>query len=133
MYRSAFPILLALALLLPHGQCRAEADPDGLAINQTVTRFGQDFYNSFVKYWNEYQLVMPTNLTVYERPTARFGSLIWIEYRGQRIFQQYVGPSMRAIDELAKAAAANIFTYLLNEQNALNGGSNNELEGTENF
>lgn len=97
---------------------------DGLVINQTVTRFGQDFYNQFVKYWSEYQIVMPANLAVYERPSARWGSQIWIEYRGRRIFQQNVGPSMRVIEDLARLAAARSFNLMLQEQNGLNGGKN---------
>jgi curli production assembly/transport component CsgE len=95
---------------------------DGLIINQTLTRFGQDFYNQFVKHWNEYQIMIPANLAVYERPSARWGSQIWIEYRGRRIFQRNVGPSMRAIDELANQAAARTFNLMLQEQSLFNGG-----------
>lgn len=96
---------------------------DGLVVNQTVTRFGQEFYVQFVKYWNEYQIVTPANLMVHERPSARWGSAIWIEYRGRNIFQRNVGANMRDLDSLAKAAAERVFMVILQERNNFNGGS----------
>lgn len=125
-------LLLALVLVLPTGPCVAGDDPDGLTINQTVTRFGQVFYNDFVKHWNDYSHLVSANLTVYERPSARWGSLIWIEYRGRRIFQRQVGPSIRTIEDMARTAAAESFGYVLNEQNTL-GVFPDDLEATEAF
>ncbi len=100
---------------------------DGLIVNQTMTRFGQDFYSQFVKHWNEYQMVVPANLVVHERPSARWGSQIWIEYRQRMIEYHRIGASTRAIGEIAQRAATNIFNLLLQERSSTvgNGG---ELE-----
>jgi len=120
-----YAFVLSLLVLAWGVPARAFDDGlDGLVVNQTVSRFGQDFYSQFVKYWSEYQIVMSANLAVYERPSARWGSQIWIEYRGGRIFQQNVGPSMRAIEDMARLAASRTFNLLLQEQNALNGNKN---------
>lgn len=132
LLRHGHVLLLAIALALSAQPCAAADDPDGLAINQTVTRFGQAFYNDFVKHWNDYSHLVAANLTVYERPSARWGSLIWIEHRGRRIFQRQVGPSIRAIEEMAKAAAAECFGYMLSEQNTF-GVPPDDLEANEAF
>lgn len=117
---TVIPILLGFLWSVP--ALAMDDGLDGLVVNQTMTRFGQDFYSQFMKYWNDYQIIMPANLAIYERPSARWGSQIWIEYRGRRIFQQNVGPSMNAIDDLAKFAAQRAFKLLLQEQNDINGG-----------
>lgn len=119
-------VLLCLLTVRPAQSIEDELDArlDGLVINQTLTRFGHDFYTRFVTYWSDYQIVMPANLAIYERPSARWGSQIWIEYQGRRIFQQNLGPSTRVIDDIAKIAAARTFALMLQMQIDRNGNKN---------
>jgi curli production assembly/transport component CsgE len=120
--RRLLPGLLT-ALLIAAPVWGSDDGLDGLVINQAATRFGQEFYVEFVKYWNEYQIVTPASLIVHERPSARWGSAIWIEYRGRNIFKRNVGAGIRDLDALAKMAAERVFTVILQERNAFNGGS----------
>ncbi len=75
----------------------------GIILDRSVTFVGHDFYRYFSDYW---RLTFTDNedvLTVYERPSARWGSLIWVEYRSKKVAKLFVSPSnkTKAIAEQA--------------------------------
>lgn len=65
----------------------------GIVINRTVTVQGQDFYRYFSNRWRELTGASPFTLTVVERPSARWGSEIWVEYRRQRMYHAFLTPA----------------------------------------
>lgn len=76
----------------------------GLVINRTMTVLGWDFYKSFTEIWRALHPDSKTNLTVVERPTAQFGSEIWINYDNQTVFHTFLSPARsRARDESKQA------------------------------
>ncbi len=77
----------------------------GFTVDHTITRVGHDFarYLSDVRHRefadSEY------NLTVYERPSARWGNLIWVEHNRQRVFFHFFQPNSKDVKEKAEQAA----------------------------
>ena len=65
----------------------------GVVVNQTITMVGQDFYQNFVAAWRDKPLSERYTLSVYERPSARLGSQIWVEYANRRVFQTFLPPT----------------------------------------
>lgn len=65
----------------------------GAVLNQTVTKVGQDFYQFFVTAWRDKPLSERYVLSVHERPSARLGSQVWVEYANRRVFQTFLPPT----------------------------------------
>lgn len=86
-------------------QGQIDNDPlRGIVINRTMTVMGWDFYRNFTQVW---QALYPDSLdtmTITERPTAQFGSEIWISYLDQTIYHTFLSPARsRARDESRNA------------------------------
>ena len=65
----------------------------GVVVNQTITMVGQDFYQNFVVAWRDKPLSERYTVSVYERPSARLGSQVWVEYANRRVFQTFLPPA----------------------------------------
>ncbi|MDB5939384.1 MAG: hypothetical protein JWP77_1748 [Polaromonas sp.] len=65
----------------------------GAVVNQTITLIGQDFYQNFVAAWREKPLSERYVISVHERPSARLGSQVWVEYANRRVFQVFLPPA----------------------------------------
>jgi curli production assembly/transport component CsgE len=121
MSPAKFLICLACCYLfsaIAHAQQTAGADatrgndensvlPDpyaGVVTNQTVTVAGQEFYRNFMAAWQDKELNERYTLSIHERPSARHGSKVWIEFARRRVFQSNLPPSHRAIKEISEQA-----------------------------
>lgn len=84
---------------------RVFSDPlGGVVVNRTVTVLGKDFYRYFSTRWRQTDESSRYSISIHERPTARFGSEIWVQYRQQRMFHTFLPPARsatRAISEVA--------------------------------
>lgn len=81
---------------------------EGMVLGQTVTVAGQDFFQGFVAAWREKDISEGSLIVVRERPSARTGSVIWIEHRGGRLLQLSLPASrgqLRGMGEQAADAA----------------------------
>lgn len=78
----------------------------GLIIDNTKTFIGRQFYQEFSQYWLAYQVT--ENVSIHERPTARSGSQIWVEYNRQRLFDQFLTPVFANIQVTAREAAKSV-------------------------
>ncbi|WP_061708672.1 curli production assembly/transport protein CsgE [Pseudenterobacter timonensis] len=87
----------AAVLLLAAGNLRAvEVEVPGLLTDHTVSSIGHDFYRAFSDKWeSDY----PGNLTINERPSARWGSWITITVNQDVIFQTFLFPTKRDFDQ----------------------------------
>jgi curli production assembly/transport component CsgE len=83
------------------------ADPySGVVVNDTVTFIGQEFYSTFVATWREEPNVERFTVIVHERPSARWGSLIFIEYEHREMFRAFLSPGRRDFVRVAAAEAS---------------------------
>jgi len=76
----------------------------GVVTNQTVTFTGQRFYREFVTHWADKTRADRYSIAIHERPSARWGSLIWIEYANRKIFQTFVSPGRADIKSITEQA-----------------------------
>ena len=94
----------AAGLLLAAGSLRAvEVEVPGLLTDRTVSSVGHDFYRAFSDKWES---SYTGNLSINERPSARWGSWITITVNQDVVFQTFLFPTKRDFDSNVNAAVA---------------------------
>ena len=84
-------------------------DPlNGMVVNRTVTVLGKDFYRYFSTRWRQSEEASRYTVSIYERPTARFGSEIWVLYRQQRMFHIFLPPARAATRGISEVAVQHV-------------------------
>lgn len=101
--RSAW--LLGAVLLSAANVARAvEVEIPGLLTDHTVTSVGHEFYRAFSDKWES---DFTGNLTINERPSARWGSWITITVDQDIIYQAFLYPGRRDFDRNVDVALIN--------------------------
>lgn len=118
-------LMLTLCTSLAFGQDDTEVPPadtdsgkledeiSGFNIDRTITRTGHDFARFMSEYRNLNYPDATYNLTIYERPSARWGNLIWVTYNDKIVFRRFISPSTNNIHRLADEAAQYIHQEVL--------------------
>jgi len=90
-----------------------ENEVNGLIIDRTMTRLGDDFYFFFSQLVNERHGSLKENLTVKERPTALSGSIISVSHRGKVIYRTALSPGRKRAEDKAREALNVLTSYLI--------------------
>jgi curli production assembly/transport component CsgE len=78
----------------------------GFIVDRTVTNFGAEFFRRFSAAWRDQRDVDGIDVTIVERPSARFGSQIYIEHNNRPIARLFLYAGRSAtIEPLAIEAA----------------------------
>ncbi|WP_244817945.1 curli production assembly/transport protein CsgE [Caballeronia sp. Lep1P3] len=85
----------------------------GVVTTDTVTLAGQDFYNGFAQAWGAIPLAQRYIVSVHERPSARYGSLVWVEFRQRRVFQAFLPIARANVRPVAEGAAQVAFQNVM--------------------
>ena len=94
----------AAGLLLAAGYLRAvEVEVPGLLTDRTVSSVGHDFYRAFSDKWES---TWTGNLTINERPSARWGSWITITINQSVVYQTFMFPTRRDFEKNVDIALA---------------------------
>ncbi len=78
----------------------------GIVTTDTVTLAGEDFYSAFARAWSANPLSDRYIVSVHERPSARYGSLVWVQFEQQRVFQAFLPIARSNVRAIAESAAA---------------------------
>ncbi|MGP3590051.1 curli production assembly/transport protein CsgE [Vagococcus sp. WN89Y] len=98
------PYFSAAAILLAAGYLHAaEVEVPGLLTDHTVSSVGHDFYRAFSDKWES---SWTGNLTINERPSARWGSWITITVNQMVVYQTFLFPIKRDFDQNVQFAVA---------------------------
>jgi len=95
---------LGVLLLAGLPALASEEEIQGFLVDNTISRIGHEFYRHFS------QRLLDTskldfNLVVRERPSARWGSLVWVEYERRTLFRSFLQPNTAQLQEVAYLAA----------------------------
>jgi len=85
---------------------------EGIISDRTITINGHEFYDYFARAWLSSPGALSFNLTVHERPSARWGSLIWIEHEQRIIYRAFVFPARSDIEKASEKAARTVAEQL---------------------
>ena len=103
---------VADALKLIRQRVREDTD-SGVITNQVMTVAGQDFYHYFVTAWRDKEGSEQYTLAVRERPSARWGSEVWIEYGQRRVFYGRLPIARAGIRQMSEDAAETSYRGVL--------------------
>ena len=81
----------------------------GIVTNQTMTLAGEDFYTSFAQAWRDMPLSDRYVVSIHERPSARWGSLIWVEFEQRRVFDMFLPTARANVASVAVRAASTAY------------------------
>lgn len=85
---------------------------DGILLDRTITQIGHAYFKYFSDHWLGVPGVQKYSLTFYERPSPQWGSLIWIEHDGNRIYQAFLSQKLSQLQTKAESAAERIAEIL---------------------
>ncbi|PWK30727.1 curli production assembly/transport protein CsgE [Pseudomonas sp. B21-040] len=76
----------------------------GFIVDDTISHIGHDFYYSFSERLRASSR-MDFNLVVRERPSARWGSLVTVEFRQRLVYRRFLPPNTVELKDEAYEAA----------------------------
>jgi curli production assembly/transport component CsgE len=109
----------SLAWLLPslaaaqQAERGLQAESAGIVTNRAVTVAGHEFFNYFIAAWRDKPDSERYALAIHERPSARFGSQIKIEFAQRPVYQARLPPSRAALKALGEDAADSAYQAVL--------------------
>lgn len=105
-------IFIATTVLCALRAAAADAEPPraaGVVTVQTITTAGHDFSQYFLAAWRDQDGSDQVTLAIRERPSARFGSEVWIDYSQRTVLQLRLPPARAALPELAANAVQHVW------------------------
>lgn len=88
----------------------------GVVVNRTITVLGQDFYRYFTAQWRQKDLDNRYTISIYERPSARFGSEIWVQFRQKRMFHIFLPPARAATKKISGMAVEMVYQNIADSE-----------------
>lgn len=102
---------------LEERRIRGLEQASGFVVDRTVTNFGAEFARQFAQAWRAIPGTEEFVVTVAERPTARYGSMVWVEHNHRPIARAYLyAGRTAAIKPVAVAAAEYVAKRLADDQ-----------------
>jgi curli production assembly/transport component CsgE len=108
---------LSDAVPLESGQTDVE-QKTGFVVDRTVTNFGAEFFRYFSEAWRDQSGTEDVDVTVVERPSARYGSLVYVEHGSRQVVRVFLYAGRGAT---IKPSAVEAARYVANQvvENAL--------------
>lgn len=92
-------------------------DPlSGVVVNRTITVLGKDFYQAFTTQWRQKDVSNKYTITIFERPSARFGSEIWVQFRQKRMFHTFLPPARAATKKISAMAVEMVYQNIADSE-----------------
>jgi curli production assembly/transport component CsgE len=102
---------LLLAAHAAAAQAGHDLDPDGWGIvtSQPITVAGHEFCRYFIAEWLDKPDSDRYTIAIRERPSARWGTQVWIEYGPRRVLQVQLPPTRTELKALGENAAESAY------------------------
>ncbi|NGM87958.1 hypothetical protein G5B35_11640 [Parapusillimonas sp. SGNA-6] len=100
----------------PQHQSALDDPLAGVVVNRTVTVLGQDFYQNFTALWRQKDISHRYSISIHERPSARFGSEIWVLFRQKRMFHTFLPPARAATKRVSAQAVELVYQNIADSE-----------------
>jgi len=138
MKRLGLILVLVFVLSLVFGSAvlaqGGEVEIDGLIIDQTQTRIGQEFYQNFVTFWEAPLGIEDYNILITEMANPTWGSWIWVEVGGfvskEIVYREILKPRSEEIEKTAQKGVEVVKKYLYHLKEYGEEVSEKDMKGT---
>jgi curli production assembly/transport component CsgE len=112
-----------------------ETDPyaleiDGLIIDETMTKIGQDFYRIFYSRWTAPEQVSGFTIYILEQPMPRMGSRISIKINDKIVYRGMLKPRYDVIEQTVEQIIPQIKDYLIKDRQNRRQLSGEDMSGS---
>lgn len=122
--RIAAYTLFLLMFMAPAGYCQegeengtpdrgSEVEIEGLVVNQTRSRLGNDFFRYFSSYWLPPQGINGYNIFISDKVHPRFGTWVFIAVNDVTIGRERLESRLWEIEESAKKSVSGVKQYVI--------------------
>lgn len=111
--RFLIPTIAWLACAFAAAAPDMQSEPDGIVTNQSITVAGHEFFDYFIAAWRDKPDSDRYTLAIRERPSARLGSQVRIEFERRPVYQARLPPSRAALKSLGEEAAETAYQAVL--------------------
>lgn len=111
----AVSMLTAAACAAPANavESTTRGDTWGLVTCQAVTVAGHEFCDVLGAEWRDKPGSERYTIAIRERPSARWGTHIWIDFAQRRVYQAQLPPARAGLKELGASAAESVYQAIL--------------------
>jgi curli production assembly/transport component CsgE len=102
-----------LASAAPPADGALQAESSAIVTNRAITVAGHEFFGYFITAWRDKPDSERFPLAILERPSARLGSQVRIEFAQRPVFQTRLPPSRAALKSLGEDAAESAYQAVL--------------------
>lgn len=97
------------------GQAGRDLDPDGWGIvtSQPITVAGQEFCRYFVAEWLDQPGSDRYTIALRERPSARWGTQVWVEFGPRHVLQVQLPPARTELRALGESVSESAYQAIL--------------------
>lgn len=81
----------------------------GIVTAQVITMTGQNFYRYFVTAWRQMPLAGRYDVEIREVPSARWGSLVSVEFGHRHLFEAFLSPARNDLKQIGERAAEIVY------------------------
>ena len=92
--------------MLDERRLRSLETATGFIIDRTVTNFGAEFVRYFSQAWREQDGTESLDVTIFERPSARYGSMVWVEHNNRPVARVFLYAGRSGTIQPSAVAAA---------------------------
>lgn len=96
-----------------HAGANLQAEVGAIVTNRAITVAGHEFFGYFIAAWRDKPDSERYPLAIHERPSARLGSQVRIEFAQRPVFQVRLPPSRAALRSLGEEAAEATYQAVL--------------------
>jgi curli production assembly/transport component CsgE len=87
----------------------------GVIVDRTITMTGKTFFRQFSQLSLDRPVIANANLAIHERPSARWGSQVWITEGNRVIFEATMPPRLSDIDEYVDIAIEQVEELIIRQ------------------
>ena len=108
----------------------SESEMDGMLLDETISKIGRDFFNSFFMKWQKPSNAKDFSITIQEKPIVGIGSRILIYLNDLTIFDNVIQPRAEIIEDYVDYAITMVNTYWENYEAIQQQLQGEDLSGT---
>jgi len=127
---SDLKLVLQKVIQPPGKTTDVEIEIDGLLVNETKTKAGNDFYGMFYDGWEAPATAKNYSITVSEKPYQLTSSLITISINEEIVYQSILQPRQDLIESQTQEAIGVVQNYLTNYEEIMKQMNGEDLGGS---